>query len=168
METRATLGVTSPINNCIEWDSGEFVPEISELSHIALVVIVQEESADSKPGNERIMIGGCEPRSCLIKAETFHLREERSTSIGKITSDDQTGRAYSIEVLGPLDEITRTRAPNPPMFYKITRFAVGILQPLNQLCANKIVGVEFHHIPGVPCSLRVLPGGPNFCQFVEF
>ena len=100
--------------------------QIRKLGCITLVAIVQQKSADSRSRNERIMIVGREPRTCFVKKHAFKLGKEWSIPIGKMAANDETGSAYSVEVLRALNKIAGTRTPKPSMFYKIAGFAAAI------------------------------------------
>ena len=70
-----------------ERDRRQLVSQIIKLGCITLVRIVQQEGSDSRSGNQRIVIVGCEPRTCLIKNYTFDMGKERPGPIRQVAPD---------------------------------------------------------------------------------
>src|SRR5919106_4463776 len=108
------------------------------------------------------MIVRGKPITVFIQNRAFDLRQKRSGLVGQIAADDHTGAAVSVKVLGALDQITRSGAPNPAMLYEITRLAARILQPLNESGTNEVIPIKLHDVFGVERRFGVLPSGPQF------
>src|SRR6266478_3772150 len=87
----------------------------------------------------------------IIQYRTFHLGQKRSSAIRQITPDNQAGTTDAVEVLRALNKVTRSRAPNPPVFYKTTSFAVCTSQPVHQSGTDQVIPINLHHVLGIPC-----------------
>ena len=133
---------------------------VSQKSKLRLgthVAVIQKQCAESGAGDQRMRVSGFHLSAYVVESRAVRRMEKRSSLVRQVVPDDEAGTTNAVEVLRALDEITRPRAPNPPVFYEVACFIFRRTEPVHQPGTDQVIRIKLYHILRIPLRFRVVP-----------
>ena len=157
MLAASVVSVADTPNGGAKWNYCQPVSQVSKLRGGTYVAVVQKQCAYSRARNQQMCISGFDLLARVVKFGAVTRMEKRSSFIRQVASDDETRTTDAIELFRVLNKITRSRAPDPPVLYKVASFIFGRNEPVHQPGTDQIIPIKLHYVLWIPQRFRVVP-----------